>query len=85
MSKLQTYLNARLKGFKPSGNGYAMAVCPFHHDNTPSLSVTLETGHYRCFACSARGSLPLLIVKLTGLSFAAALSKSRELQGGHHA
>ena len=85
MQKIQAYLEARLKGFKPSGNGYAMAVCPFHHDSTPSLSVTLKTGQYRCFACSARGSLALLIVKLTGLSFGAALSKSRELQGGHHA
>ncbi len=38
------------------GNGkWAMALCPFHEDHNPSLSVNVETGSYRCFACKTNG------------------------------
>jgi hypothetical protein len=31
------------------------AVCPFHDDTRPSLSVNIKSGAYRCFACAAHG------------------------------
>ena len=31
------------------------ARCVFHDDTRPSLSVNIETGAYRCFACGASG------------------------------
>ncbi len=34
---------------------WVMALCPFHQDHTPSLSIDIEKGAYRCFACGARG------------------------------
>ena len=38
------------------GNGkWAKAICPFHEDHNPSMSINVETGAYRCFACGARG------------------------------
>ena len=34
---------------------WASALCCFHDDHSPSLSVNLETGAFRCFACGACG------------------------------
>jgi hypothetical protein len=31
------------------------ALCCFHDDHSPSLSVNLRTGAFRCFACGTRG------------------------------
>ena len=37
-------------------DGHAQKVnCPFHHDKTPSLSLHLTTGSWRCFGCDANG------------------------------
>jgi len=36
-------------------SGWALGLCPFHDDNRPSLSVNLETGAFKCFACGAKG------------------------------
>lgn len=30
--------------------------CPFHNDNTPSLSINLENGLFKCFACNESGN-----------------------------
>ena len=46
------------------------ALCVFHDNRTPSLSVNLETGAFRCFACGAKGSDILAFHRLRyGLSF----------------
>ena len=34
---------------------WAQASCCFHDDKTPSLSVNLVEGHFRCFSCGAKG------------------------------
>lgn len=59
---------------KPTGKGYGMCLCPFHSDLSPSLSVDLETGSYRCFAgrCGVRGEFHQLIAELDGISEAEA-------------
>jgi P4 family phage/plasmid primase-like protien len=33
------------------------AVCPFHEDGDPSLSVNMQNGLFKCFGCGAAGSL----------------------------
>ncbi len=40
-----------LKGAGP----WKTALCPFHQDTSPSLSVKLETGGYHCHACGEGG------------------------------
>lgn len=32
-------------------------ICPFHKDNTPSLSVSNDQGVYHCFGCGAKGNV----------------------------
>ena len=40
------------------GSGpWRKALCCFHDDHRPSLSVNVETGGFHCFACDARGDL----------------------------
>lgn len=63
-----------------------MARCPFHEDHRPSLSVTSDTGAFRCFSCGARGDLAALIAKVEGISPREAIAKARRLRvGGVHA
>ena len=49
-------------------NTYWMTICPYHDDTEASLSITLKTGLFRCFACSAKGSLVDLFTKVKGIS-----------------
>jgi DNA primase catalytic core len=45
-----------LPSFKRSGNR-ATAVCPFHDDQNPSLSVDSARKMYKCFACGVGGDV----------------------------
>ena len=76
------YLSLRglLKG-KPRGEWVAI-TCPSHKggaEKTPSLSVSLVDGHFRCFACGASGGDILALHRLiTGQKF---LDAVRDLGG----
>ena len=50
-----------------SGN-QAKAVCPFHPDSDPSLSVNNTTGLFNCFGCGEKGDPFQFYGKLKGLS-----------------
>jgi DNA primase len=40
------------------------AFCPFHEDHkTPNLSINIISGHYKCFACGAKGGPEEFIVQ----------------------
>ena len=46
----------RGEGIKLLGTGgWRKALCPFHVDTKPSLSVRFETGAFKCHACGAHG------------------------------
>jgi hypothetical protein len=51
-------------------NGYWVTRCPFHDDQDPSLSITLENGNFRCFTghCEAEGTIVNLYAKVKGVS-----------------
>ena len=46
-----------LPGFQRQGNNRAKALCPFHDDHNPSMSVDGQRGIYKCFACGAGGDV----------------------------
>ena len=48
------YFAQQLTKIQHSGNKIT-ACCPFHPDKHPSLSVNLDTGSYKCFACGTHG------------------------------
>jgi hypothetical protein len=49
-------------------------VCCFHADQHPSLSINIETGAFRCFACGVKGRNIIAFAMLRyGLCFAEAI------------
>lgn len=44
--------------------------CPFHHEKTPSFSVSSDKGFYYCFGCHASGTAIQFISEMEKLSFA---------------
>ncbi len=50
------------------GNHFS-GLCPFHHEKTPSFTVSDERQNYHCFGCGAHGDVIKFITSTTGLSF----------------
>ena len=46
-----------LQQFSRSYDQKAKAICPFHSDTNPSLSIDGSKGMYKCFACGAGGDV----------------------------
>jgi hypothetical protein len=44
-----------LAGARPTSQGWAYAKCPLCGSRRASLSIAVETGHWKCFRCGARG------------------------------
>jgi DNA primase len=54
---------------KKSGHQYT-GRCPFHHEKTPSFSVSAEKQLYYCFGCGAGGDMITFVRNIENLSFA---------------
>ncbi len=57
---------------KKSGRSY-MAVCPFHEEKTPSMSVDRGRGLYHCFGCGKGGDIFEFVQETQGVNFPEAL------------
>jgi len=65
----------------PTSATQVRALCPFHNDQNPSLSINLANGLYHCFACPAKGNIFNFRMKAENLSFADCLKAfANELQ-----
>lgn len=53
--------------------GYYKGLCPFHHEKTPSFTVTPSKQIYHCFGCGAGGNVLSFIMKIENLDFVEAL------------
>jgi len=71
-----------ITNFKKSGSNY-FALCPFHHENTPSFSVNPELGIFKCFGCGESGDVLTFIQKIEGLDFVQALELAAKKAGVH--
>ncbi|WP_395462808.1 DNA primase [Wolbachia endosymbiont of Cantharis cryptica] len=58
-----------------------VGLCPFHHEKTPSFSVSNTRGLYHCFGCSAHGDVFEFISQTEGLSFKEAMEKLASVTG----
>jgi DNA primase len=76
------YLTTRELLKRPVRGEWAVITCPSHKggaEKTPSLSVSLVDGHFRCFACGASGGDVVALHRLiTGRKFVDAV---RDLGG----
>lgn len=50
-----------------------MAICPFHEEKSPSMSIDRARGLYHCFGCGEGGDVFTFIQKTQGVSFPEAL------------
>jgi len=48
-------------------NKHGMAVCPFHNDSVPSLSISEEKGIWHCFGCERGGNIAKFREELKGV------------------
>ena len=63
---------AAITKVKRSGRSYT-ALCPFHQEKTPSLSIDPGRGLFYCFGCHKGGDVFTLVQETQGLSFPDAL------------
>ena len=53
---------------KPKGQN-KIALCPFHNERTPSLTIPKEDNMYKCFGCGVSGDIFSFIMEIKKLSF----------------
>lgn len=64
----QAFYSRFLQKLKKGTGDKIMAICPFHEDHNPSLSVNNQTGFYNCFGCGAQGDIYTFYAKIHGMS-----------------
>ena len=72
-----------IKSFIPvtkKGKNY-FAVCPFHDDTNPSLSISPEKQIFRCFVCGTSGNAISFVKKYKGLNQFEAMKLVAEISG----
>ncbi|MCI0542341.1 DNA primase [bacterium] len=57
------------------------ALCPFHNEKSPSMSVSLERGSFHCFGCGKGGDIFTFVQEMEGLDFVGALKVLAERAG----
>ncbi|MGL5978769.1 MAG: DNA primase [Erysipelotrichaceae bacterium] len=62
------------------GKGYA-AVCPFHDDHDPSLSISVDKQIYKCFVCGAGGNVFTFVKNFEHISFVEAVASVASFTG----
>ncbi len=65
------------------GKSY-VAICPFHDDTNPSLSISPEKQIFKCFVCGTGGSAITFVQKYEHISFFEAMKKVAELSNYHN-
>jgi DNA primase catalytic core len=54
---------------------YCVALCPFHKEKRPSLSINKEKGVFYCFGCMATGNMFTFVTQIENISKKEALEK----------
>lgn len=66
---------------KPAGTGRFKALCPFHHEKTPSFHVSHDRQTYHCFGCGKGGDVFSFVQEYEGLNFREALRRLADRAG----
>ena len=74
---VSSYLNVTKKG-----KNY-VAVCPFHDDTNPSLSINPEKQIFKCFVCGTGGTAISFVQKYERINFIDAVKKVADFSGYH--
>ena len=74
---ISSYLSVTKKGKN------FMAVCPFHDDTNPSLSISPERQFFKCFVCGTGGTAISFVQKYEHIPYGQAIRKVAELSNYH--
>lgn len=66
-------INSRVK-LKKAGRNY-QACCPFHHEKSPSFSVSPQKQFYHCFGCGVHGNAITFLMEYDKLEFVEAIEE----------
>jgi putative DNA primase/helicase len=77
------YYEEELKNVRWNGDGQGTALCCFHEDHTPSLSINKTTGDFQCFGCGAKGDIFRFHQDHHGCDFRQALRALADLAALH--
>ena len=72
-----------ISGYLPieqRGKNY-FAICPFHDDHNPSMSISPEKQIYTCFVCGASGNVFNFVMNYEKISFVEAVAKVASTAG----
>lgn len=72
-------INSRVK-LKKAGRDY-QACCPFHHEKTPSFSVSQSKQFYHCFGCGVHGNVITFLMDYDKLEFPEAIEELAAMHG----
>ncbi|MGC7589242.1 DNA primase [Bisgaard Taxon 46] len=72
-------VNSRVK-LKKAGRDY-QACCPFHHEKTPSFTVSQKKQFYHCFGCGAHGNAISFLMEYDKLEFIEAIEELAGMLG----
>ncbi|WP_424408267.1 DNA primase [Pasteurella sp. PK-2025] len=72
-------INSRVK-LKKAGRDY-QACCPFHHEKTPSFTVSQKKQFYHCFGCGAHGNAISFLMEYDKLEFIEAIEELAGMLG----
>lgn len=73
-------VNSRVKLKKAGTNNY-QACCPFHHEKTPSFTVSKSKQFYHCFGCGAHGNAIGFLMEYDKLEFLEAVEELANFLG----
>ncbi len=59
------------------------AICPFHNDHDPSLTITPDKKIYKCFVCGNGGNVFTFVQNYEKISFVESVGRVAELTGFH--
>ncbi len=72
-------INSRVK-LKKAGRDY-QACCPFHHEKTPSFTVSQSKQFYHCFGCGMHGNAIGFLMEYDKLEFPEAVEELAAMHG----
>ena len=72
-------VDSRVK-LKKAGRDY-QACCPFHHEKTPSFTVSAKKQFYHCFGCGAHGNAISFLMEYDKLEFVEAIEELADFAG----
>jgi putative DNA primase/helicase len=79
--KIRAYYEARLQSERFTAKSEQKLRCPFHQDRTPSLSVNIEKGGWKCFAGCGGGGVVQFEMKFSKCDEDTARTNISELTG----